>query len=65
MIEYYYQNYLNTGQRIAEIEGQFRAYNYLDLLLPCNVFGPHPGPVRAQAAHNHHSQAAKTYTLPS
>ena len=44
-----YQNYLNTSQRIAVIEGQFRAYNKQDLLLPHDVFGPHPGPVRAQA----------------
>ena len=44
-----YQNHRNTGQRIAEIEEQFRAYNNLDLLLPRDVFGPHPGPIQARA----------------
>ena len=38
-----YQNYLNTRQRIALINGKFRAYNNLDLHLPRDVFGPHPG----------------------
>ena len=44
-----YQNYLNTRRGIAAIEGQFRAYNNLDLLLPRDVFGPNPGPAQAQA----------------
>ena len=42
-----YQSYLNTRMRIAVIEGQFRACNNLDLLLPYDIFGPHPGPVLA------------------
>ena len=44
-----YQSYLNTRRKIPVIEGQFRAYNDLDLLLSLDVFGPHPGPVQAWA----------------
>ena len=44
-----YQNCPNTGQRIAVIGGQFRVYNNADLLLPRDIFGPHPGPAQAQA----------------
>ena len=44
-----YQNYPNTGQRIAVIEGQFRVYNNADLLLSRDIFGPHTGPAQAQA----------------
>ena len=43
-----YQNYLNTRRRIALINGKFRAYNNLDLHLPRDVFGPHPGLVQAE-----------------
>jgi len=32
------QKYLNTRRGITAIEGQFRAYNNLELLLHCDVF---------------------------
>ena len=44
-----YQNHRHTGQRTAEIEGQFRAYNNLDLLLPRDFFRPHPGSIQTRA----------------
>ena len=43
------QNYLNTRRGISAIEGQFRAYNNLKLLLPRDVFWPHPDLAGAQA----------------
>ena len=44
-----YKNYLNTRRRIVAIEGQFRAFNNLDLLLPRDVLRPNSGPARKQA----------------
>ena len=44
-----YRSFLDTRQRIAVIEGQLRAYNQLDLILPRDVFEPNTGPIQAQA----------------
>ena len=58
MTEDSYQNYLNTRQRITAIEGQFRAYNNLDLLYPGSA------PALAEARYGHKLQilAENLYT---
>ena len=42
-------SFQNNRRRIVVIEGQLRAFNKLDLLLPHDVFKPNTGPVQAQA----------------
>ena len=42
-----YQSYLTMRQRMAVIEEQFKACDDLDLLLPTDIFRPHPGPAQA------------------